>query len=232
MDVSERVTGSNDQRGARDAPLVKLCGMCRPADAAAAARAGANYIGVILSAGFARSQSVASAAAIYDASPLTRRAGVFVDEAEQTVVDAAVVLGLDVVQLHGRETPEYVASIIARTGATVWKTIRAQDGATMVAEADRWHDVACALLLDGWSAESVGGTGTRADWSAAARVRRAMRPGATLVLAGGLNSANVAAAIQAVAPDIVDVSSGVEEAKGVKSFQLMQEFVDAVKSNG
>ena len=89
---------------------IKFCGVCRPEDAAAAQRAGADYIGVILSGGFPRSQPLEKAAEIYAAAPNTQHVGVFVDATLPELANAAKKLRLDVLQLHGNETPDRVVS--------------------------------------------------------------------------------------------------------------------------
>src|SRR5688572_17600653 len=107
---------------------VKICGVCTAADAALVAELGADYIGVILAPGFQRTRALADAASIYAAAAGVRRVGVFVDAAVTEVRDTAARLALDVVQLHGKETPEQAAACRA-AGRAVWKAVAVQTAA-------------------------------------------------------------------------------------------------------
>ncbi len=205
---------------------VKLCGICRPADAELAAAVGADYRGVILSPNFRRSQEPAAAAGIYAAAGTLARAGVFVDAAHATIEDAVAGFGLRVVQLHGEEPPA-LARALRRPGLEVWKALRPRDGEGLLAAAEAYADAADALLLDGAGA---GGTGARFDWEAIARVRERLPAGVRLVVAGGLTPANVAEAVTRLRPDVVDVSSGVESAPGRKSPAAVRAFLAAARA--
>lgn len=204
---------------------VKLCGICRPADAALAAEAGADYMGVILSRGFRRSQEAEAAARIYAAAGTVRRAGVFVDAAQATIEDAIAGFGLQVVQLHGAEPPD-LARALRRPELEVWKALRPRDAAELLAAAEAYAGAADALLLDGAGA---GGSGARFDWEAVASVRDRLPRALRLVVAGGLTPANVAEAVARLRPDVVDVSSGVEAAPGEKSPQAVRAFLAAAR---
>jgi phosphoribosylanthranilate isomerase len=206
---------------------VKICGLCRPQDATAAAAAGADFLGVILAPGTRRSQSIESAAAILAGSGQVRRAGVFIDPHITEVRAAVEKLQLSVVQLHGDEPPDFVAAVAQH--AQVWKAIRVRNAADMN-RAARTYAGAAALLLDAYDARASGGTGSTLDWSALASERSAWPAGLPLVLAGGLTDGNVARAIAQLNPDIVDVSSGVEESLGRKSRELMRAFVHAARN--
>lgn len=205
---------------------VKICGVCSPEDATAASAAGADFIGVILSPGHRRSQTHEHAAAIY-AAATTRRVGVFVDPAEPEVIDLIRQLQLDVVQFHGQESPALTRRVCAH--AAVWKSIRVRDPRDLLALSTPYHDHVDALLLDGFDPASAGGSGHAFDWRAAAAARRQLPDALTIVVAGGLNPDNVAAAIAALQPDIVDVSSGVERALCEKSTDKMHDFVAAAR---
>ena len=206
---------------------IKICGVCRPQDAEGAAEAGASYIGVILAPGRRRTQTLESAAAIYAATPL-RRVGVFVDASAAEILEQAETLQLDVLQLHGDESPD-TARELAATGLELWKAVHVRAPGDIMLAAERFDGVAGALLLEGWSAQDHGGVGAAFDWDAAAGARRELSPSLRIVAAGGLNPDNVARAVALLAPDVVDVSSGVEEETGVKSAVRMQAFVDAVR---
>jgi len=208
---------------------VKICGVCRPEDAALVAAAGADYIGVILAPGGKRSQSEEAAAAIYAAAASCKRVGVFVDATPAAVETTAARLGLDVVQLHGAETPEDAVALRA-AGWQVWKAIRPRGAAEFLAGVERYAGAVDALLLDGWSGTAPGGTGARFPWAEVGAVRDRLPPGLRLVVAGGLEPGNLAEAIAHLDPDVVDVSSGVESAIGVKDPILVREFVAAARA--
>jgi len=205
---------------------VKICGLCRPEDAAVAGEAGADWIGVILSPGYARSQTLSEAAAIFAAAGGVRRVGVLVDAEPDLIARAIDTLRLDAVQLHGAESPELVATQGA--AGTVWKALRVSGGEVLPDLIRRYH-AAHGLLLEPLVAGAAGGTGARLDWTELAPMRPLLRA-QTFVLAGGLSPDNVAGAIAALDPDIVDVSSGVEAEVGRKSWRRVQEFVQAARS--
>jgi phosphoribosylanthranilate isomerase len=247
------------------APAVKICGVCTPADAALAAAAGAACVGVILAPGRGRSRSLSEAAAIFEAAGASRRVGVFVDAAAEVVLTAAAALALDVVQLHGDESPELAAALRAelrqqreaeaetealqpgsRPGDTpqpgragqavrarqtvrVWKAVRVQDARDIAAAAVAYGSAVDGLLLDGWSPRGHGGVGARFDWDAAAPARASVPAGMELVIAGGLTPENVGAAARLLRPDVVDVSSGVEEALCRKSAERVHAFIAAAR---
>jgi phosphoribosylanthranilate isomerase len=207
---------------------VKICGLCRPQDAHAAAQAGADYVGVILAPGTRRTQTLAAAAEIFSAAGTARRVGVFVDPDQQDVHAAVAALSLHVVQLHGTEPPGLADELSELV--PIWKAIRLRAPADLPQAAQTYPRVA-ALLLDAFHPQHAGGSGTRLDWSSLVDARRALPVGLPLVLAGGLRSDNVAQAIRILAPDIVDVSSGVEHALGQKSVEQMTAFVLATHQN-
>jgi len=204
---------------------IKVCGLCRPEDAAAAARAGADYAGVILAPGFQRTQIAQSAAAIYDAAGPLLRAGVFVNQEAGDIVRVADELRLDVVQLHGDEGVDLVAGIRATTRCEIWKTVWLRSHDDLNRAIDLYGPAAHGLLLDAKRGGRVGGTGSRFDWSLAAAARHNAPDGLQVIVAGGLTPANVRAAIVALAPDVVDVASGVEESVGRKSETAIAAFV-------
>jgi phosphoribosylanthranilate isomerase len=210
-----------------DRPLVKICGMTRRADAEAAAAAGAHFLGVILAPGGTRSVTADAAAIILQGLPV-RRVGVFVNAAAPEVLAAVQAARLDVVQLHGDETPELAGMLRAR-GLVVWKALRPRGGADLAAEAPHWAGAVDALLLDGWSAEARGGTGHAFPWREVAERRDALPAGMALVAAGGLRPENVAEAIRVLDPFAVDVSSGVEAAPGVKDHDAIERFIRAAR---
>jgi tryptophan synthase beta subunit len=188
---------------------IKFCGVCRPEDAAVAQRLGADFVGVILTPGFARSQSHAHAAEIFAAAPNAQRVGVFVDAAVDEIVAAATSLRLDVVQLHGREDAAFIGELRSSTDAQIWKAARVEQSDQVSALVETFAEIADALLIDGV-------TNVR-PVAATRNVRQ-------LVIAGGLDDRNVAGEIERWNPWLVDVSSGVEAERGIKSAERMEAF--------
>jgi phosphoribosylanthranilate isomerase len=193
---------------------VKVCGITNGADALAAAAAGADMIGFVF-ADSPRRIGAGDAAAIAGALPAgILKVGVFVDEDPVVVEMVAAISGLDLLQFHGNETPEYCAPF----GARAIKAIRVKDEGCLC-EVKRYGDT--RMLLDTYVAGTAGGTGLTFDWGVAARVARD-KP---IILSGGLTPDNVAEALTIVNPYAVDVSSGVESAPGKKDAAKMREFV-------
>ena len=208
-------------------PRVKICGVTLADDAACVAASGAEFIGLnfwprsrrylepdrgALIAGAARSRSAIQVV------------GVFVDAAVEEIAEVASRVDLDIIQLHGDESPAAVAAIAAATRRPIWKAIAIR-GPSSIDHLDTWPvDV---LLLDTPSV-GKGGSGKTFDWTLAAEARR--RYGSLqIALAGGLDPANVGEAIDAVLPWAVDVASGVEAAPGVKDPAKVTAFVAAVR---
>lgn len=208
---------------------IKICGLCRPEDAALAAEAGADYLGVVLAPGGRRSRSMEEAAAIFGAAPDVRRVGVFVDAVVDEVVAAARRLGLSVVQLHGGEAPQVAAELRAAGEWQVWKAIRPRDRSEFLAGVEAYGAVVDAVLVDGWSAAAPGGTGARFPWDEVAAVRSSVPAGLRFFVAGGLEPGNVAEVVARLAPDGVDVSSGVEAVVGEKAPEKVRAFVAAAR---
>lgn len=206
---------------------VKVCGVCSAADAGMAAAAGADWIGVILAPDRRRTRTLEEARRIFDASP-ARRVGVFVDAEAGEAAGSAAALALDAVQLHGDESSAYVRALRRTTDAAIWKAVRVRSPGDVSSAIEQYADDVDAILLDGWSQEGHGGVGAVFDWDAVAR-HDVVRSGMRLIIAGGLNPANVARAVSVLRPAIVDVSSGVEDAPGRKSAGLVQAFVAAVR---
>jgi phosphoribosylanthranilate isomerase len=202
------------------AVAVKICGITREEDAAAAVALGADAIGFNFWPASPRFCDHAVAAEIVAALPRSVcKVGVFVDESPSRVNAIAARLGLSAVQLHGRESRRDCAAC----RLPVIKSIPVTgpvDAASLAG-----YDVA-AFLFDS-STAGRGGSGITFDWGCVAGLALA-RP---VVLAGGLTPANVAVAIAAVSPAAVDVASGVEESPGVKDHEAMAAFIAAAKGD-
>ncbi len=156
-----------------------------------------------------------------DCPPAIAKVGVFVNATAETIKTTVATAKLDVVQLHGTESPAFCAAL----GGRLWKAIPLnREPAYPPAD----YPVE-ALLLDYQSNEQHGGTGRTLDWAKAAQFcRETPRP---VVLAGGLTPVNVQAAIRAVRPWGVDVSSGVEQAPGRKDWQRVKDFIAQCRTN-
>ena len=207
---------------------IKFCGMTRPEDARDAAALGARYIGVILAEG-PRTLTNDAARAIFAVVPAgISRVGVFGAAPPEQIADRAQHLGLDIVQLHGDPDARTIAQLRTIYRGQVWAVQRIA-GADIPELATALFDVADGVVLDARVAGKLGGTGVTLAWDEiAARIKHLRQRRARLVLAGGLRPENVAKAIDALQPDIVDVSSGVEARMGVKDADRMRAFRDAV----
>ena len=203
---------------------VKVCGITNLEDALAALEAGAEMLGFNFYPRSPRYVTAAEARKIIGRLPGgVTCVGVFVNEpAPADVERVAREAGLGAVQLHGDETPEYCRSL---RGLTTIKALRV--GADYDVESAAAYDTD-AVLLDAYVAGERGGTGHTFDWALATLTRERVP---RLLLAGGLNPDNVAAALAAVRPYAVDVCSGVETSPGRKCPELMRRFVEQVKSS-
>lgn len=205
---------------------IKYCGLTRPEDAGFAGTLGAAYLGVIF-AGGPRKLSADRAVQVLDGcTTRARRVGVFGTARPEEIGRIAREARLDVVQLHADPTPADVAAVRGETEARVWAVVRVTD--TLPPEVDDLFESADAVLIDARVAGALGGSGVAVDW-VALRSELARRRGTSrVVLAGGLTPGNVAGAVATLRPDVVDVSSGVESAPGIKDHARMRAFAAAV----
>lgn len=200
---------------------VKICGITRTEDALAAARLGVDAIGLVFYAPSPRAVSVAQAAEVVrELPPFVTRVGLFVNAEREAIAAAIEAAQLDLLQFHGDESPAD-----CRGHGRPWiKALRMAPEMDVAAEMDRYRE-AQGILLDAWRPGVPGGTGETFDW----RRIPAQRP-RPLILAGGLAPENVADAIRTVRPWAVDVSGGVERAKGIKDADRMAAFIREVMS--
>jgi phosphoribosylanthranilate isomerase len=198
---------------------IKICGITRPEDGIAAASAGADAIGLVFYARSPRHVTPLQARGIISAlPPFVSTVGLFVDASRDEIEGVLHEVPLDTLQFHGEETPDFCASF----GRSYLKAISMRDDIDLHSEAERFHSAA-ALLVDTFQAGVPGGTGVSFDWS-----RLPADLSKPLILAGGLNPDNVAQAIIQARPYAVDVSSGVEAAKGIKDAGKIAAFMRGV----
>lgn len=199
---------------------VKICGITRVEDGLAAAAAGADAIGFVFDARSPRCVTPEQARAVAAAlPPFVTVVGLFVNAPTDRVQDVLRRVPIDLLQFHGNETPEqcrqfqrpYIKAISMHPDVNVSTAVRA-------------YADSLGLLLDAYHPAMAGGSGATFDW---ARIPADL--GKPVVLAGGLTAQNVRAAIEAVHPYAVDVSSGVEREKGIKDAAKIAAFIDAVR---
>lgn len=190
-------------------------------DAQAAAEAGADAIGLMLWGPSKRFVTNTKAAEIVRSlPPFVSKVGVFVDATAEEVFRAVKEIGLDTVQLHGEETPEFCRQFAP---LKVMKAFRVKNAASLATLTDYNTD---AWLLDSYVAGEKGGTGAVFNWDLAVQAKDSGKP---IVLAGGLTPENIAEAVHEVWPYAVDVSSGVESAPGKKDAEMIRRFVEAIR---
>ncbi len=203
-----------------ETPRVKVCGITNLADAQAVVAAGADALGFVFYAKSPRCVTAETVAEIVAAlPPFVTTVGLFVNAGQEVISSTMMTAGLDVAQLHGDETP-------ADCRLAPWRTIKA----LRVKNADSLHRAAdypvSALLLDAWSDDAYGGTGKQFDW----QLVQQLNSQCPVILAGGLNPDNVAAAIATAKPYAVDVSSGVELSPGRKDIEKVNKFIQQVRN--
>jgi len=198
----------------------KICGITRIEDALAAAEAGADAIGFVFYAKSPRAVDVRQARAIIaELPPFVTTVGLFVNASRCELNEILEVVPLDLLQFHGDEAPADCEGY-----HRPWiKALRVRPGDDLEA-ACQLYSGARGILLDTYVAGVPGGTGEAFDWSLVPA--RLSKP---IILAGGLSAANVGQAIAQVRPYAVDVSGGVEQAKGIKSAAKIEAFMQAVK---
>jgi phosphoribosylanthranilate isomerase len=200
---------------------VKICGLTRAADAQAAVAAGADALGFVFyerSSRFLRASE--AAAIIVGLPPFVSRVGVFVDAPESLLRETAAICGLDTLQLHGDESPEFCRQF------QPWNVIKAFRMQNRAALSRLPEYRGLAWLLDSYVPGQLGGSGARFDWDQAVE---ASKLGGRIILAGGLTPENVAEAVRRVQPYAVDVSSGVESAPGRKDPHKIRDFIQAAQ---
>ena len=203
--------------------IIKICGNTHVTDALAAVNSGADALGFIFYEPSPRHTTPALAKEIVRTLPSSvAKAGVFVDSREELVRAIAAGCGLDTLQFHGQESPEFCSRF---SDFKVWKAFRIQDEKSLMLleryETDAW-------LLDSFVAGKIGGTGAQFNWELA-RAAKKIAGERPIILAGGLSVGNVAEAVRQVRPFGIDVSSGVESRPGRKDHAKIKAFIEAAR---
>lgn len=207
---------------------VKVCGLSTPETVAAAVEAGAAYVGFVIFPKSPRAVTVEQARALaVDVPPGVAKVALVVDPDDALLDELDAKVPLDMIQLHGSESPDRVAEVRARTGLPVMKAIGIADAADLEA-IDRYASVADQILVDAKPPKQgtlPGGNGVSFDWRLIAN-RRWSGP---WMLAGGLTPDNVGEAIALTGARQIDASSGMESAPGVKDPALIRAFLEAAR---
>jgi phosphoribosylanthranilate isomerase len=209
---------------------VKICGLSTPETVDAAVEAGADMIGLVFFPRSPRDVTLDQAAALAArARGKARIVTLVVDADDAQLASIVEKVDPDLIQAHGAESPERIAEIGRLTGKPVIKAIRVKDDAD-IATASDFARVASLILYDAKAPETLGshlpgGNGHAFDWGLLEGTRRP-----AFMLAGGLTPENVAEAIRVTGAPVVDVSSGVESAPGVKDIGLIRKFIEAAKA--
>ncbi len=199
---------------------VKICGITDYQEAATAVELGVDALGFIFAKSLRQIAPQKARTIISELPPFVKTVGVFVNETPDVIREITHYCGLDLVQLHGDESPDLCLSLMPYS----IKAIRIKDE-TSARAGMAYYGKARALLLDTFAKDKAGGTGRTFDWNLAVKIKKLKVP---IILSGGLGPANVREAIRAVAPYGVDVNSGVEERPGKKSPELMEELMGLV----
>jgi phosphoribosylanthranilate isomerase len=200
---------------------VKICGITNYQDASMAVELGAGALGFIFA--FSPRQITPQEARdiIRTIPPFVKTVGVFVDEGPAAIKEVIHYCGLDLVQLHGDESPDLCCELMPYT----IKALRIKDEASL-RKSQTYRGKVRALLLDSYSKDKAGGTGKTFDWQLAIKIKKLGMP---VILAGGLGPSNIDGAIRTVRPYAVDVNSGVEVRPGKKSHMRMKDLMKKVR---
>ncbi len=199
---------------------VKICGITNQEDAMAAVAFGVDALGFIFAESPRRITPETARNLIRTLPPLVMSVGVFVNEAVERINTVTEYCGLDMIQLHGDETPEMCDAFMPR----VLKAFQLKDETDLECIAP-YRGKVCAILLDTFVKEKRGGTGKTFDWKLAVKAKEF---GVPVILSGGLNPQNIAEAVSMVNPFAVDVNSGVEKSPGKKDLVRIRELIKQI----
>jgi len=200
---------------------VKICGITNHEDALFAAESGAHALGFIFAPSPRRIEPVKARDIIRRLPPMIKTVGVFVDESPDKIKEIVSYCGIDLIQMHGKESPE----ACGRFMPSVIKAIAVKDE-SVLKDIPSYRGNVRGLLLDAYSEKTAGGTGKVFSWDLAVKIKEMGMP---IILAGGLRPSNIAAAVSIVRPYAVDVNSGVEERPGKKNHGLIRELFERLR---
>jgi phosphoribosylanthranilate isomerase len=199
---------------------VKICGITRIEDGLAAARAGADAIGLVFYPNSPRYVEPEQAAEIASAMPpFVSKVALFVNAPAEEINAVLQQVSIDLIQFHGNECPDYCDA----HGKPWLKAIRMKEGTDLLVERDRYRKAA-GLLVDSYIPGVPGGTGETFNWSLIPE-----EIAGDIILAGGLNPGNIREAVTSVRPWCVDVSGGVEASRGIKDASAIKQFLRGVQ---
>lgn len=209
--------------------MIKICGLSTPETLAAAADSGATHVGLVHFEKSPRHVSLDQAARLRASVPSHVKTVLLLVNADPELTDRAIqTVKPDVIQFHGNETPDWIAMVREKSGIETWKALGVRDTETL-AKSSRFEGAVDRLLFDAPPPEKAaalpGGNGVGFDWSLLKHHSHCLPWG----LAGGLNPGNVAAAIAATGAPLVDASSGLETAPGIKAVDLIRAFCKAAR---
>ena len=200
---------------------IKICGITNLSDALDAVRLGADALGFVFYPGSKRYIEPVKAKEIADSlPPFVKKVGVFSNEKADVVREISGIVNLDLLQIHGDETPGYCDSL----DSPYIKAFRLKDANTL-GEVNQYNTN--YILFDTYSADEYGGTGRAFDWD---MLKNHPFENKYVILSGGLNPGNIKEAVNLLQPYAVDVSSGVEESPGKKDIGKIKKFIEAVRN--
>lgn len=197
---------------------VKICGITEREDALNAVNLGTDALGFIFAASPRQISPPKARDIIRTIPPFVKSVGVFVNEQPAAIRELIAYCGLDLVQLHGDESPDFCRRLMPYT----IKAVRVK-GESSLKWCAAYQGSVRALLLDTYVKDKFGGTGKTFDWQLANKIKETGMP---VILSGGLDPSNIEAAVNTVRPYAVDVNSGVEERPGKKSYLLVKELME------
>ena len=201
---------------------IKICGITHMDDALMAVDLGADALGFIFASSPRQITPECARLIVNGLPPFIQTVGVFVNESPAMIRDIMAFCGLDMIQLHGDESPEFCKGL----GSVPIKSFRIRDTESLT-PIDRYQGKVRAVLLDTYQSGKHGGTGKAFDWDLALKAKAFHMP---LILSGGLGPSNIERAVAVVAPYAVDVNSGIETTPGKKSAELMEKLMNKLKS--
>jgi phosphoribosylanthranilate isomerase len=205
---------------------VKICGLSEPKTLNAAIDAGARYVGFVFYPPSPRHVEIDTAKELALQIPTGVRAvGLFVDPTDEQLTNTLGKVQLDMIQLHGDETPARLAEIKASTAMPIMKAIRISNKSDL-AQIAEFEAVADWLLFDAKVDGEQGGTGHSFDWN----ILKSLTFSKPWMLSGGLTPENISQALSILSPNALDVSSGVESARGIKDEAKIKAFIEATKA--